>query len=68
MSNAKRKLLFYFLFIYLFIFGHRQSAGAVRTFAVKVALSHMCAGKLVDKLHCKQINRTMLKLKRRKKI
>ncbi|XP_076462231.1 dystrobrevin beta-like isoform X2 [Babylonia areolata] len=28
----------------------RESMGQVRTFAVKVALSHMCAGKLIDKL------------------
>ena len=30
----------------------RESTGLVQTFAVKVALSHMCAGKLVDKLRC----------------
>ncbi|XP_070195926.1 dystrobrevin beta-like [Littorina saxatilis] len=28
----------------------KESMGHVRTFAVKVALSHMCAGKLIDKL------------------
>ncbi|XP_025109384.1 dystrobrevin beta-like isoform X2 [Pomacea canaliculata] len=28
----------------------RESMGQVRTFAIKVSLSHMCAGKLIDKL------------------
>ena len=35
--------------IYLFSVGR----GKIKVFSLKVALSHMCAGKLVDKLRCK---------------
>ena len=35
--------------VFLFSHGH----GRIRVFSVKVALSHLCSGKLIDKLRCK---------------